>query len=153
MSDKAIIIAANSIYGEGGNVETHKRYAENNGKVFWYLVPPGRRDIPWANPDIKKGYFYISGTGEVKYKFLIDDARRISDFKNSNLENKVTKYIPEFRQYTWNDPDRNYFYALLIRNISRIDPGIPLYKFRLVNTGSPAQRVMNYIIVYDRAVL
>ena len=152
MSGKAIIIAANPTFGLRGNVEEHIKHADKHGKVFWHLTPPGNRDISWVHPDIKKGYFYISGTDEVVYKFFIEeDTRKISEYKEANLENKVKKYIPPFRQNRWDENANRY--ALLIKNITRIDTEIPLSEFNVVNTGASAQKVRNYIIVYDREVL
>jgi len=149
MSDKAIIIAANPKHGDGGDVEVHIRYAERYDKVFWDLTPPGQHDTEWANPEIRKGYFYISGTGEVKYKFLIEDARRISEFKSSNLWDNVKKYVPDFRMNGWKNPNTGYWYGLLIKNIVKI-PGISLDKFELANSNKPVERVQNYVIVLDR---
>jgi len=151
MSNKAIIIAANTELRDYlGNVEKHKEWADlHNGKVFWNLIPPGRRHIPWKNIDIKRGYFYISGSNEIQYKFFIERAGTISEFKKQNLWNNVKMFIPDFRVEQWTDSGYDYFYALLIRNIEKIDP-IQLDNFQVINTGGYAQRVMNYIIIANR---
>jgi len=149
MSDKAIIIAANPNYGDGGKVNKHIEHAEINGKVFWHLVPPGDRDISWAHPGIRKGYFYISGTDEVVYKFFIEDARRISEYKDANLEDKMKKYIPEFRENRWKENANRY--ALLIKNINKINP-MRLDQFKLAATGKDVKRIMNYVIVFDKPI-
>lgn len=150
MSNKAIIIAANpEINDDLGNVEKHKEHAEQVGKVFWDLVPPGQREISWKHPEIQNGYFYISGTGKIQYKFLIDKAGTVSEFKKSSLWDDEKKFIPKkIRNEQWEKYSYDYFFALLIKNIVKIDP-ISLEEFQLVNTGESAKRVMNYIIVKD----
>lgn len=151
MSDKAIIIAANlELHDHLGNVESHKKWANNNDKVFWFLVPPGRRKVPWKHKvDVTKGYFYISGTREVQYKFLIEDARTISEFKKPSLLNNVEKFVPDFRMKYWDGSNCGYFYALLIKNIRKIHE-IPLCEFELINPCKPVERVQNYVIVQDK---
>jgi hypothetical protein len=150
MSNEAIIIAANiELHDNLGDVEEHKKLADKNGKVIWDIVPPGRRDIPWRHSEIRIGYFYISGTNEIQYKFLIEDVKKISEFKNPKLWSSIKKFVPDFRMEYWKDSNDDYLYAFLIKNITKIHP-IPLQNFKLINTGGYAERVMNYVIVMDK---
>ena len=152
MSDKAIIIAVNPLSGNNGDVEAHIKHAEKVGKVFWHLVPTGDRDIPWpeANEEIRKGYFYISGTNKIKYKFLIEKVRRISEYKAEKLEDKVKDYILNSRQNRWDENANRY--AVLITNIIKLENEIPLDAFQLVSTHQSVRRIMNYVIVFDEPI-
>jgi hypothetical protein len=148
MSAEAIIIAVNQNYEDNGNITKHIEHAKNNDKVFWHLVPPGDRDISWAHPDIIKGYFFISGTNKIKYSFTIENVRKISEYKTANLESKVKDYIPKSRQERWDDNANRY--AVLIKNIIKLEHEIPLNGFELVSTHRSVKRIMNYVIVFDK---
>ena len=151
--NKAIIIAANpEISNDVGNVEKHKEHAEQVGKVFWMLVPPGQRKISWKHPEIEKGYFYISGTGTIQYTFSIAKTGTVSKFIKSSLRNDEETFIPEFRKKYWDDPEYDYFFALLIENISKLDKPKPLNKFKLFDMEKSVDRVQNYVIVSDKEV-
>ncbi len=148
MSEEAIIIAANTEMRDHGNVEKHKEHADLFGKVFWNLFPPGNNKISWKHPGIKKGYFYISGTGKIQYTFLIEKAGTVSEFKKSNL---WKDFIPEWRKEQWNVSGYDYNFALLIKNIRKIHK-IPLCEFKLINPSKSVERVQNYVIVHDKQI-
>jgi hypothetical protein len=138
---EAILIPANrQEFREVGDVELHRRHLKDNGGVFWDIIPAGDVDVPWKHPEIKSGYFYISGEGIVRYWMNIEYIRR---WKDLNLD-EVKKYLPSFRK-----PELPNYYAILIRHLEPLQIERKLEDFTLVSTGQQVKLVRNYAIVKD----
>ncbi len=140
-NSKAIMIPANKQkLRELGDVELHRGHLRNYHGVFWDIIPAGDVDVPWNHPEIKSGYFYISGEGTVRYWMNIEYIRR---WKDLNLD-EVRKYIPGFRK-----PEPPNCYAILIRSLEPLQIERKLEDFTLVSTGQQVELVRNYAIVND----
>lgn len=156
MADKAIIVAANP-YRDYiitptretkalGDVEFHRAHLNRHRGVFWDVVPPGRRDVPWGHPEIRSGYFYISKIQRVRYWMNIEYIRRWKDIDLREVE----RYIPEPRRAYLNSyPYTMTYYAILIRDIHPLKPERKLDEFRLASSGKKVELVRNYVIIID----
>ncbi len=137
----AIMIPANKRkLGELGDVELHRQHLRTNQVVFWDIIPAGGIDAPWKHPGINSGYFYISGTGLVKYWMTIE---YIKQWREINLDS-VRKYAPSFRK-----PEPSNYYAILISQLEPLRTERRLKDFRLASNNKEVERVQNYAIVKD----
>lgn len=154
--EKAILVAANPFKyylvtptrrtKDIGDVEFHRAHLDHHGGVFWDVVPPGRRDIPWRHPEIRSGYFYISKVQRVKYWMNIEFIKRWKEFDFRNAE----RYIPEPRRaYLTSYPETMTYYAMLIRDIRPITPERQLKELKLASTNRNVKLVRNYAIIID----
>jgi len=149
---KSIIIPANPyiIYphsrnNEPGDVEAHRSYLRNKGKVFWDVVPPGNVDTAWVHPDITTGYFYISMNQKVRYRFHIEKIGRLKEFGR-----EFDDFVPPWRRSYWHEKRWGHDYGFLINEIEPLSRERELYEFTLDSTGKQVRRVQNYVIVVEQ---
>ena len=148
MKTRSVIIAANPyvIYeacnsNELGDVEVHKRYADEVGGVFWDVIP-GNIAAKWKYPDIDTGYFYIAVDQVIRYRFDIERIGNIREFRG-----EIERFVPPCRRTYWHDRQCEHYFAFLIKKIYPLVQIRELSDFVLHGSQKSVARVQNYAIV------
>lgn len=159
----AIIICVGSMdssprptYPEIVSVEAHIEHLRNTGRVFWNLSPGGDKSnnvTQWKYPNINTGYFYLSTTQTIEYRFEIEN--NIQLIRDLDINNQLIRsWIPYWRSgyFDRNIQNRNQIfdnngYAVLISNITRLNPVLYKEDFFLEKSHTHPKIIQNYVIV------
>ena len=152
MSGRSIIIAANPYFfyyhsgnNKYGDVEAHRSYLRDRGKVFWCVA--SRRDVgrPWSYPDIERGYFYIPKEKSIRYVFHIERIARLREFGS-----EFDEFVPPWRKTYWHGRRHKHDFGFLIDEIESVSPELTLQDFVLANNNKTVRRVQNYVIAVEK---
>ena len=145
-------------YPEIVSVDAHQRHLRDRRRVFWNLSPGGDKSNNvqnWKYPEINTGYFYISESQTIEYRFNID--RPIELIRDLDINNQLIRsWIPDWRlgYFDRNIQNRNQVfdnngYAVLISNIIRLNPILHKEDFYLEKSHTHPKKIRNYVIVED----